>query len=122
VLHLFDLGAGFVLDLLAQLEHFRFARQDADQLAQLLGDRIDLQQRLGFGQLHALEVGDGIDDLQRVVDGEMEVTSSRGKEGIISAMWVNWSRALRASASISRPSSTVSGPADARAQVWLQCW
>ena len=40
---------------------------------------------------------------------EMEVTSSRGKEGIISAIWVNWSRALRARASISRPSSTVSG-------------
>ena len=69
VLHLFDLGAGFVLDLLTQLQHFRFACQDADQPAQFFADRIDFQQRLGFGQVHALEVGDGVDDLQRVVDG-----------------------------------------------------
>ena len=30
---------------------------------------VDLEQCLGLGQVHALEIGDGIDDLQRVIDG-----------------------------------------------------
>ena len=67
-LHLVDLGAGLVLDLLADLQHFHFARQDADQPVQLVGGRVHLQQRLGFLQVHALEIGDGIDRLQRIFD------------------------------------------------------
>ena len=68
-LHFFDLRAGLVLDLLANLEHFDLAGENVDELMQLFFGRIDLEQLLGVRQIHALEVGNGVDGLQRIFDG-----------------------------------------------------
>ncbi len=121
-LDLFDLAAGFVLDLLAKLQHFRFADQQADQLLQLVGDRIELQDLLRVLDVHALEVGDGIGRLERVFDRGDRAGQLLGKEGIICVICWNWSRALRARASISMPSSMTSGASSMWALRYGSSW
>ena len=80
-LHLLDLAASLVLDLLPKSQDFGFAYQQSDQLAELFLRRIDFQQFLGVLQIDALEIRDRVDRLQRVFqrrDGIDQFLRKRG--------------------------------------------
>ncbi len=63
--HLF---LGFMLDLLAQLEHLELARQEGVNALQLVAHGIQLEQLLAQGEVHLGAAGDEIHHLQRILE------------------------------------------------------
>ena len=69
-LHLLHLAHGLGLYLAAQLQDLQLLGQQGAELAQLLGDAVQLQQLLGDLDVQAQAGGDQVDQLARVLDVE----------------------------------------------------
>ncbi len=82
-LHFLDLGASFLLDLLTEREHLDFPDQNRDQPGEFLRSALVVEDRLGRLHFHALIVGHGVCQVQRIFqqqDSRQELARQRGNE------------------------------------------